>query len=193
MGVMVTRATHGGFSARALLRVSAALLLVALAACATRPRLVVHGLTYDGWRDRWHPQATLLEYAYGDSYLMTSQKIERGLLPASAVFGAMPFGEFLYVRWRLKATGETFHVRVDLRNRLPADLLRHELTFVIDGSQLYVFVVTPELIKPHLSSPPLKTWRSAHNVTYEIFPTLRSPDRTDLGEAAPWAPASRDQ
>ncbi|MBL0420469.1 hypothetical protein JI739_08955 [Ramlibacter sp. AW1] len=193
MRLTVTRSAGKAFSARSLLRVIAALLLaVALAACATRPHVVAHGFTFDGWDDHWYPQITVLEYAYGDKYHMTRKKNENGLPPGTSVFGDMPVAKFLYVRWRLKATGQTFEERVDLRDRLPADLSGHDITFVIDGSQLYVFVVTPEQIKVRLTKRPLKTWWSTHRVSYEIFPAVRSPDRTHLGEAAPWAPASRE-
>ncbi|MBL0420470.1 hypothetical protein JI739_08960 [Ramlibacter sp. AW1] len=193
MGLTVTRSAGKAFSAHNLLRVIVALLLVmTLAACATRPHVVAHGFAFNGWRDHWYPQITVLEYAYGDKYHMTRRKNEDGVPPGTAVFGAMPVADFLYVRWRLQETGETFEERVDLRDRLPADLWAHYITFVIDGPQLYVYVVTPEQIKVRLTKPPLRTWWSIDRVTYEIYPTVRSADRTYLGAAAPWAPASHE-
>ena len=82
----------------------------------------------------------------------------------------MPLGDFLYVKWRVKATGEVFEERVDLRDRLPRDMTDHELTFVIDDKKLYVFVVTPQKQTTNLKQRPQKTWLSRYNLAYEIFP-----------------------
>jgi hypothetical protein len=93
----------------------------------------------------------------------------------SIVNGPIPVGEFLYVQWRLKATGEVLEQRVDLRDRLPRDMTDHELTFLMDGKQLYVFVVTPRRKKSFDEPPVLKTWLSQYGHAYEIFPTLSKP------------------
>lgn len=90
------------------------------------------------------------------------------------VNGPIPVGEFLYVKWRLKATGEVFEQRVDLRGRLPRDMTDHELTFVIDGPQLYVYVVTPQLQLPETTQRTHRTWLSRYNQTYEVFPNAPS-------------------
>lgn len=149
-------------------------LLLALAACASTPRLVWHAFNFDGWNDGWQATAELLEYSYGDQYEEVRGKAKGGYSAGvrSGVNGPMPVGEFLYVKWRLKATGEVLEDRVDLRNRLPRDMTDHELTFVIDGRQLYVYVVTPQLITSQNKAPRLRTWLSRYNVAYEIYPTL---------------------
>ena len=149
-------------------------LLLALAACASTPRLVWHAFNFDGWNDGWQAAAELLEYSYGDQYRMTQRKAKEGdfLGYRSAVNGPIPVGEFLYVKWRLKATGEVLEDRVDLRHRLPRNMTDHALTFVIDGRQLYVYVVTPQLITSQYKAPLLRTWLSRYNVAYEIYPTL---------------------
>jgi hypothetical protein len=48
----------------------------------------------------------------------------------------MPIGEFLYVKWRIKATGEVLEDRVDLHPVLPWNMGHHTVTFVIEGRQL---------------------------------------------------------
>ena len=119
-----------------------------LTACASvgGPKMVNHAFNFDGWNDGWQPTVELLEYAYGDQYAQVRRKAQDGYSAGvtAGVNGAMPVGEFLYVKWRLKASGEVLEERVDLRDRLPRDMTDHELTFVLDGKQLYVFVVTPE-------------------------------------------------
>ena len=83
--------------------------------------------------------------------------------------GPMPIGEFLYVKWRINATGEVLEERVDLRPLLPWNMGNHTVTFVIDGRQLYVYLVTDQL-KPYKAPPILKTYLSKSTVTYEIYP-----------------------
>ena len=61
---------------------------------------------------------------------------------------------------------------MDLRHRLPRDMSDHTLTFVIDDRQLYVYVVTPQLITSQNQAPLLKTWLSRYKVAYEIYPAL---------------------
>jgi len=147
--------------------------VLALAACATGgAKLVPHAFNFHGWNDGWAQTATLLEYSYGDRYAMVRDRSTDGHSVGVqwSANGPMPVGEFLYVKWRLKATGEEVEQRVDLRDRLPRDMTDHELTFVIDGRQLYVYVVTPERKKAYGEPPVLKTWRSNFAKAYEIYP-----------------------
>ncbi len=84
----------------------------------------------------------------------------------------MPIGEFMYVKWRIKATGEVLEDRVDLRARLPHDMRDHSLTMVIDDRQLYLYVVTTQAKKTKEETPVLKTWLSNYYLTYQIYPSL---------------------
>lgn len=160
-------------------------LLVLLAACATGRREVWQKFAFDGDYDKWGQTVDLLDYAYGSEYNMVRNSVSNprssayvGLekLPlATNINGPMPAGEFLFVRWRVKATGQVYEERVDLRQRLPADMKDHGLTFVIDGPQLYVYVITPRP-KPYYGAPPItRTWHSATRYTTEIFPQLTRP------------------
>lgn len=145
-----------------------------LVACTTvgGPKLVNHAFNFDGWNDGWQATVELLEYAYGDQYAMVRRKAQDGYSAGvtAGVNGAMPVGEFLYVKWRLKASGEVLEQRVDLRDRLPRNMTDHELTFVVDGRQLYVYVVTPQAQAKTVKQRSHRTWLSRHNVTYEIYP-----------------------
>lgn len=151
---------------------AAALCMAMVISCATGPKLVDHSFSFDGAADGWAMQMDLLEYRYGDQYNLVQKRNEEGLGYSAGVSAAMPVAEFLYVRWRIKATGEVIEDRVDLRHRLPKDMVRQELTFVIDGRQLYVYIVTPIPITQNLPKPPLRAWRSQYKVTYEIYPSL---------------------
>jgi len=147
-------------------------LAAAMVACATSPKLVIHGFSFDGWPDKWATTIDLLEYSYGDQYHMVRDKVrpEKERLGYSAgVSGLMPVGEFLYVKWRIKETGEVLEDRVDLRKRLAPNMFEHKVTFVIDGKQLYVYLVTPKA-KKQTEPSILKTTWSRYLVTYEIYP-----------------------
>ena len=63
-------------------------------------------------------------------------------------------GDFLYVKWRIKSTGMVYEDTVDLRNRLPADIKDHRVTFIIRGPQLYVYLIPPEGRKRAKGKPP---------------------------------------
>lgn len=147
-------------------------MVLSITACATKPALVWHQFSFDGWFDGWAKQVDLLEYSYGDQYRMVKQKAESGkaLGYRGNVNGPMPVGDFLYVKWRLKETGEVLEDRVELRGVLPKDMSGHSVTFVIDGRQLYVYVMTPQARDSKLPRP-LKTYLSRCNETYEIYPT----------------------
>lgn len=159
-------------------RLVALCMIVALTACATGPKLVTHGFSFNGWFDKWATQVDLLEYSYGDQYSMVRNSVANprsenykgldALPPASGVNGAMPVGEFLYVKWRIKETGEVIEDRVDLRDRLAKNMFDHRLTFVIDDTRLYIYLVTPHAkAKGHQD---LRTYLSHSYVTYEIYP-----------------------
>lgn len=178
-----------------------------LLACASGPRQVFHSFQFDGKYDGspnqegkyegWGKEIDLLEYNYGGQSRMLRDKLNNPDFPGlhknmtalpsqlSGVSGFMPIGEFLYVKWRIKATDEVLEDRVDLRERLPRNMTNHTLTFVPDGQQLHVFVVTPfprnpkdeKYIVPkypHINfyKPTHLTRLSASDMTYEIYPML---------------------
>ena len=149
-------------------------LLVVVMGCAMGPKLVSHSFNYDGFNDKWADKVDLLAYSYGDEYHKLEDKAAAGstLGAQGNVNGPIPVGEFLYVRWRVKATGEVLEQRVDLRDRLPRDMTEHGLTFLMDGKQLYVYVTTPAAQQPWGKTATHRTWHSKYNVTYEIFPTI---------------------
>lgn len=159
-------------------------LMALLTACASGPKLVTHAFSFDALNDHWAESIDLLAYAYGDQYSKVRNDVANPrspvfaglskLPPGTGVNGTIPLGDFLYVKWRVKATGEVLEQRVDLRNRLPRDMTDHELTFVIVDRQLYVYVVTPTVQKPWGKTATHRTWHSKFNVTYEIFPTLET-------------------
>jgi hypothetical protein len=155
-------------------RLAALILLTAttLSACAIGSRGSYHTFTFNGWFDNWANEVDLLEYDYGGVHSMVSDKVKpevASLGHQASVNATMPNGEYLYVKWRIKTTGELVADKVDLRNLLPRNMFDHSLTFVIDGRQLIVYLVTPKT--KSMDAPPiLKTTQSRYYVTYEIYP-----------------------
>lgn len=128
------------------------LALVGLSACATGPRLTDHAFSFDARRDS--PNAEVLNYRYGDSNLPGTRiplalLREGGASGGTGINGPMPRGDSLYVKWRIKATGVVYEDTVDLKSRLPEDITRHHIYFIIKGPQLYVYLISPEKLNPN--------------------------------------------
>ncbi len=126
---------------------------VALAACATGPALVEHGFSFDARQDR--PEVEVLDYRYGDSRQPGAraelEDVRMGTIVQQwSVYGAMLRGDFLFVKWRLKRTGQVYEDTVDLRSRLPADITDHRIHFAIKGSHLYVYLISPKRRPPDM-------------------------------------------
>lgn len=108
-------------------------------ACAIAAETVDHAFSFDARRDS--PDIEVLDYRYGvrkPGYWMYSsgQKMPQN----DNINGWFPRGDSLYVKWRIRSSGEIFEDTVDLRSRLPADITGQRIHFVIKGSQLYVYL-----------------------------------------------------
>ena len=119
-------------------------LSLVLAACASGPRLVDHGFGFDAVADS--PGVQVLDYRYGQSHAPGARmpqwvRDDAGVAGGTHTRGPMPVGESLYVRWRIRATGEVLEDTVDLRGRLPNDMAGREIYFVVDQRQLRVYLV----------------------------------------------------
>ena len=127
----------------------AALLLAlasVLSACSSGARLVDHAFSFDLFSDS--PGVELLAYRYGDSNLpvswMPGLNEESRAPQQTNVYGPMRQGKSLYVKWRVKTTGEIYEENVDLRHRLPDDITNHRIYFSIKGPQLFVYLIPPK-------------------------------------------------
>lgn len=123
--------------------------------CAFNPSLVDHSFSFDARRDS--PDVDVLNYRYGNSKIAAARtqdyELREGRISNSAnISGEMLRGDFLYVKWRIKSTGEMFEDTVDLRSRLPVGIKNHRIHFVIKGPQLYVYLISPERRPP--GTPP---------------------------------------
>ncbi len=119
---------------------------VTLTACAYDSDVVNHSFGFDVRQT--DQDADVLDYKYGNSKHYVSAPVERvkeGLTSnVEGLNGPMYRGEILYVKWRSKITGQIYEDTVDLRHRLPKDLVDQKVYFMIKGAQLYVYLISPE-------------------------------------------------
>lgn len=108
-------------------------------------RMVFHSLSYNFAVDS--PATELLDCLYGEMLgKHTQHEVDTGLARRGECFnggGTMPMGDFLYVKWRDKATGKEYEERVDLKSRLPSpkEMKGQTVYFLVDDNQLYVYLV----------------------------------------------------
>ncbi len=144
---------------------------LALIPCAMGGDMVQQSFSFDTLHDS--PDAEVLDYQYGSTRQM-GIAAEKGYVEKGRVFrrwntsGVYPRGEFLYVKWRLKSSGQIYEDKVDLRSRLPADITNHRIHFVINGQQLYIYLISPEKRPAGEPPGPLRLYSGLKQ--YQIYP-----------------------
>jgi hypothetical protein len=128
-------------------------LFAALTACTAG--LVKHSFGFDALRDS--PGIEVMDYRYGTSMNPGTHPPEWAVKAgqigqAPSVNGEMLRGDFLYVKWRVESTGKVYEDTVDLKSRLPRDITNHEIYFIVEGTQLFVYLITPEKLPPGMYS-----------------------------------------
>ncbi len=128
--------------------------LLWLSACASN--LVYHSFEFDAVNES--PDVYVMAYKYGNSKGPGTSDQEheytiRGVKHFGSSQGTSSTGEILrpdilFVKWRIKATGEVLEDTVDLKSRLPRDFSRHTVHFTVDGRQLYVYLIAWDNKKP---------------------------------------------
>jgi hypothetical protein len=150
-----------------------------MTACASASNLPWQQFTYDAINDGWFEKVDLLEYSYGDKDRMLMRSLSdkpnyavrdgQSLPSRNNINGPAPVGDFLFVKWRDRATQRVYEQRVDLRDRLPKNMNNHGLTFLIEANILYVYYF--DLDKPKKKEVKTdRSWRSAFWETRQIFP-----------------------
>lgn len=104
--------------------------------------VVNHGFEFNAHIDS--PDVEILNYEYStrkphreDLMGVDGNRVGQ----ASHIAGGFPRGDFVYMKWRLRSTGEEFEERVDMRNRLPVNIKDKKIYCVIDGSRLYILLI----------------------------------------------------
>lgn len=151
----------------AILGLFVVLVLAVVQGCAGSSEYVSHGYEFDFLSDS--REAELLDFRYGASKYGRSAKESLGKISqGGGVFGEIRRGDDLHVQWRLKSTGEVFEDTVDLKHRLPADIERCTIYFMVRGPQLYVYLITPKRRAPDEPRNGPKAYSSLKTLT--IYP-----------------------
>ena len=124
--------------------------------------LVYHRFEFDANSES--PDIQVVAYRYGNSEgpgtsdqeheytirdVNTGREEKRfGMGGQSSTLGDILRPDFLFVKWRIKATGEVLEDTVDLKHRLPQDFSRRTVHFTVDGRQLFVYLIGWEQTKP---------------------------------------------
>jgi hypothetical protein len=148
----------------------------AFSACSFGPAVVDHAFSFDAISDS--SDVYVLDYRYGDSKLPMVRNPEHLLkegrsLQSANIIGPMKQGDSLYVKWRIKSTGQIYEDTVDLRSRLPADITDHKIYFIIQGPQLYVYLISPERRPPDVPRNGPRAF--SHLRTTTIYPAQPKP------------------
>lgn len=146
-------------------------LALTLSGCVSQT-MVNHSFEFNA-RDE-SPDIEVLNYQYGNSKQPTARVSQwildtREPVGRTSIGGEMLRGDFLYVKWQIKDTGEVLEDTVDLRDRLPRDIKNCTIHFMVKGNQLYVYLVSPKPNKNPFAKPPLKMY--SHLQVDEIYPS----------------------
>ena len=119
----------------------------ALAACAAGPDVVNHTFEFNALRDS--PGIEILDHRYGDSKFPGASNPEHLLklgeaLQRTGITGEMNRPDRLYVKSRVMAENKVYEDTVDLRKRLPRNITDCTVYFMVEGPQLYVYLIHPE-------------------------------------------------
>ena len=152
--------------------------IFSLAACASNPlkvncpdnTRVNQAFSFDM---RESPDIELLDYFYGtpECPSLTNPKKYRDQGKAAQIessIGPLRRYEKLYARWRIKSTGVEYEDTVDLRKRLLKDMTGVRLHFSINGSQLFVYLVSHEVRSPDMPPNGPKAFKEQKTIT--IYP-----------------------
>ena len=156
----------------ALLVLSSFLAGLSLNGCASsqQGKIVNHSFEFNAHLDS--PEVQVLNYEY------STQKPDRdqllgvggnGVPQASHISGGFPRGDFVYMKWRIRSTGEEYEDRVDLRGRLPADISNQRIYCVLDGAQLYVLLTPLDYYRQKVSTEEMTKVRAEANTPLKRF------------------------
>lgn len=125
---------------------SSFLIACALEACSAAPDVIFHTFAFDALLDS--PGIEILDHRYGDSKFPGASNPEEMLKSGEALQGTMTTGEMrrpetLYVKWRVLSENKVYEDTVDLRSRLPRDIANCTVYFMVQGPQLYVYLIHP--------------------------------------------------
>lgn len=114
----------------------------------------------------------LLVYRYGSANQFglrtpSEDAAEGKISSGAAITGLLPVGDDFYAKWRDKNTGQIYEDTVDLKSRLPFSMDRQRLKPIIEGSQLYIYVISYDPVREVMSLADVDQIRRTHKTPRE--------------------------
>ena len=132
-------------------------LALSFVGCATGQvgGVVDHGFEFHASTDS--PGIQVLAYSYGDSpntyggrLRATEEDTKNGTVSQGTnITGPISAGKYLYVKWRIKKTGEVFEDTVDLQKQWPRSMKDLKIYFIVEDRLLYVYLITELKERPY--------------------------------------------
>jgi hypothetical protein len=134
---------------------------------------VTHGFEFNAHTDSLDIE--ILNYEYSTRKPDRDQLLGVGgnrVPQGSHISGGFPRGDFVYMKWRVRSTGQVFEDRVDLRTRITGSIKDKKIYCVIDGGQLYILLIPFDYFRQKVTSEELK--RSQAEATTPVKRVLNS-------------------
>ena len=134
------------------------LLLAALAACGGISQILsnraFHSLDFRPGTES--VDIDLMGYRYGSANQFGLRTPQADLdqeknSAGAAITGQLPVGHDFYAKWRDKTTGRIYEDTVDLKSRLPLSMHKQEIHPIIEGSKLYIYLISYEAVRPYFT------------------------------------------
>lgn len=157
---------------RALIALATALMTNA---CHAESEIVDHSFEFDALHDS--PGVEIVDFRYGDTKFPGARNPEYLIhegrpLQRTAISGPMKRPKDLYVKWRVLNENKTYEETVDLRKRLPKQIGNTTVYFLVQGTQLYVYLILNERRTP--STPPNGPRAYRNRKVLTIYPDAKS-------------------
>jgi hypothetical protein len=133
----------------------------------SEPRFARHSFEFN--TDDRKPQIQVLDYEYGSR----GPRSRVGKIEPSyrvAVYGSLPVGEYVFVRWRRPDTKDIWVRNVDLKPLLPLDMEDKSVILVFVDSELLIFLADIRIPKP-INDPIVGPFNAQSYVTRQLYPT----------------------
>jgi hypothetical protein len=65
--------------------------------------------------------------------------------------GVMTVGETLYVKWKIKSTGEVIEKSIDLKPILPTSMKDKKLYFILENQNIYVYTISHQPVRENFT------------------------------------------
>ena len=136
-----------------------------LAACAQGTRtpqyttkwgqqVVFHSFSFDALRDS--KDIEVLDYMYKTANENIAgnpweRRQEGRSQQGESITGVMTVGETLYVKWKIKSTGEMIEKSIDLKSILPASMKDKKLYFILEKQNIYVYAISHQPVRENFT------------------------------------------